>query len=317
MAPVTGGLAGLRCVVLGAGGFVGTSLCRRLGDEGAVIVGFGRRSRIDDAPFPGTWVEGEFEDAKAVARVVSGADVVFHLLGGSNPSASNRAPATELQTALATNLSLIAEIIRADVGKLVFVSSGGTVYGPAHHLPICEDAATDPISAYGLGKLTTEKMLRIYGLTEGLNYTILRVANPYGPFQIPNRPQGILATIIKRAMEGTPVEVWGDGTVIRDYLHISDVCDALVRSATINAEHKVFNIGSGTGRSLNEIVNSVADVLGVQVLVEYKPGRSADIPANVLDCTRALQTLGWGPRIAWAAGLRDTATWLSRLSKIG
>ncbi len=313
MPPVAGSLVGRRCVVLGAGGFVGTSLCRRLGEEGAVIVGFGRRSRIDDAPFPGTWVDGEFEDAQAVARVIDGADIVFHLLGGSNPSASNRAPATELQTALATNLSLITEIIRAGVGKLVFVSSGGTVYGPAHRLPICEDAATDPISAYGLGKLTTEKMLRIYGLTEGLNYSVLRVANPYGPFQIPNRPQGILATIIQRAIEGKPVEIWGDGTVIRDYLHISDVCDALVRSAITSAEHRVFNIGSGTGRSLNEVVTSVSEVLGVHISVNYKPGRSADIPSNVLDCTRALQTLGWMPRISWADGVRGTAAWLSQL----
>ena len=314
MPPIAGGLVGRRCVVLGAGGFVGTSLCRRLGEEGALIVGFGRRSRVDDAPFPGAWVDGEFEDADAIARVIDGADVVFHLLGGSNPSASNRAPATELQTALATNLSLITEIIRANVGKLVFASSGGTVYGPAHHLPISEDAATDPISAYGLGKLTIEKMLRIYGLTEELNYTVLRVANPYGPFQIPNRPQGILATILKRAVEGKSVEIWGDGTVVRDYLHIQDVCDALVRSASIDSEHRVFNIGSGIGRSLNDVVQSVSAVLNVPISVDYKPGRSADIPANVLDCTRALHALGWVPRISWEDGVRDTAAWLSQLA---
>jgi UDP-glucose 4-epimerase len=311
----TGRLTGQRCVVLGAGGFVGTSLCRRLDSNGASVVGFGRRSRIDTAVFPGAWVDGEFDDASAIARVINNADVVFHLLGGSNPSASNRDPAAELQTSLATNLSLITAAIRAKVGKLVFVSSGGTVYGAATHFPILEDAPTDPISAYGLGKLTIEKMLRIYSMIDGLDYTILRVANPYGPFQIPNRPQGILATIIQRALHGSPVEIWGDGTVVRDYLHVDDVCDALVRAAAKNASRKVFNVGSGVGRSLNEIVASVSDVLNVNISVTYKPGRSADIPTNILDCTRAKQLLGWAPQVDWAEGLRGTAAWLSRLEE--
>jgi UDP-glucose 4-epimerase len=310
-----GGLAGQRCVVLGAGGFVGTSLCRLLDSNGANVVGFGRRSRIDTAVFPGAWVDGEFDDAHAIAQVVDSADVVFHLLGGSNPSASNRDPAAELQTSLATNLSLITTAIRARVGKLVFVSSGGTVYGAATHFPIPEDAPTDPISAYGLGKLTIEKMLRIYSMIDGLDYTILRVANPYGPFQIPNRPQGILATIIQRALHGNPVEIWGDGTVVRDYLHVDDVCNALVRAAATNASSKVFNVGSGIGRSLNEIVASVSDVLNVNISVVYKPGRSADIPTNILDCARAEQLLGWTPQVDWAEGLRGTADWLSRLEK--
>lgn len=313
MALVMGRLAGQRCVVLGAGGFVGTSLCRRLSDDGATVVGFGRRSRIDTAAFPGSWIDGEFEDVGAIGRAIDNADIVFHLLGGSNPSASNRHPAMELQTALATNLSLVTAAIEAKVGKLVFASSGGTVYGAATHFPISEDAPTDPISAYGLGKLTIEKMLRIYNMIDGLDYTVLRVANPYGPFQIPNRPQGILATIIQRALHGNPVEIWGDGSVVRDYLYIDDVCDALVRAATLKTSVKVFNVGSGIGRSLNEIVASVSDVLDLKIPVVYKPGRSADIPTNILDCTRARQVLGWAPQIDWADGLRETAGWLSGL----
>lgn len=304
-------LAGRKCVVLGAGGFIGINLCRRLLADGADVTGFGHRPRITGTISSVEWVDGEFEDADAVARALDGADLVYHLLGGSSPSASNRDPIAELRGSLAHNLQVVAAAARAKIYKLIFVSSGGTVYGPATRLPIAEDAPTDPISAYGLTKLATEKMLGLYRLIEGLNYAVLRVANPYGPFQLPDRPQGVIATIIKRALDGRPVQIWGDGSVVRDYLHINDVCEALVRAAGITGEHRVFNIGSGIGQSLNDVVRSVSDALDRPVAVDYQPSRPADIPANVLDIGLAEDILHWSPQVAWKAGLQSTAQWLA------
>jgi UDP-glucose 4-epimerase len=308
-----GNLAGRRCVVLGAGGFVGTNLCHQLAREDARVTGFGRQPRIQGSTFPGKWVDGEFDDAPAVEHVLKDADVVFHLLGGSNPSASNNDPVSELKGVIANNLGLIATAARVGVGKFLFVSSGGTVYGPAQNLPIPESAPTDPISAYGLGKLATEKVLRLYHLIESMEYSVLRVANPYGPCQLPDQKQGVVATVLKRALDGRPVQIWGDGSAVRDYLHISDACDAMMRAAVVNDDHRVFNVGSGIGRSLKDIVASVSHVLGVEIAVEYLPGRPADIPANVLDCTLAEQVLGWTPRIQWEDGLRTTSQWLAAL----
>jgi len=306
-------LAGRRCVVLGAGGFVGTNLCQQLARDDARVTGFGRRSRIKGLAFPGSWVDGEFDDARTVEHVLKDADIVFHLLGGSNPSASNNDPVSELQGVIANNLALIATAARVGVEKFIFVSSGGTVYGPARNLPIPETAPTDPISAYGLGKLATEKVLRLYHLIEGMEYSVLRVANPYGPCQLPDQKQGIVATVLKRALDGRPVQIWGDGSAVRDYLHISDVCNAMIRAAVVNNDQRIFNVGSGIGRSLKDIVASVSHVLGTEIAVEHLPGRPADIPANVLDCTLAEQILGWTPRIHWEDGLKTTSEWLAKL----
>lgn len=304
-------ISGRRCVVLGAGGFIGTNLCRRLSEAGALVTGFGRRPHAVNATFAQCWVDGEFDDERAVARALADAEIVFHLLGGSDPATSNRDPATALQRALASNLMLIAAATKAGVRKLVFVSSGGTVYGPPAQLPITEGALTDPISAYGLDKLLMEKLLGLYRLIDGLDYVILRVSNPYGPFQRPNRAQGIVATILKRALDNEPVEIWGDGSVIRDYLYVDDVCDALIAASVTSSESRLFNIGSGIGRSLNDVVSSISHVIGVDIQVNYRSARAADIPINILQCDRARDSLNWKPRVEWQDGIRASAVWIA------
>lgn len=301
-----------RWVVLGAGGFIGTNLCRMLARNGVSVTGFGRRSSIEQLAIH-DWIEGDFADTVALARVLSGADVVVHLLGGSNPALSNNDPAAELRRALDESLGLIAAALEAGIGRLVFVSSGGAVYGSQHTIPITEDAPTNPISAYGVAKLTMEKLLGLYHLTHGLDYKILRVANPYGPFQRPDRPQGVVATMLYRAMTGVPIEMWGDGSVVRDYLHIDDVCRALVQTGMSDCNDRVFNIGSGTGRSLRTVADDIARVLGRRLEIVHRPGRAADIPVNVLDIGRARAQLDWEPMVTWERGLADTATWLASL----
>ncbi len=303
-------LAGKRCIVLGAGGFLGTNLSLGLAAVGAHVIGYGRRSRVA-MEFPGEWIDGAFEDATAIARALAGADTVFHLLGGSNPAASNRNPGRELLDTFGYNLEVIKAASGAGVGKFVFVSSGGTVYGPAAVLPIPETAQTDPISAYGVGKLTVEKTLRLYGLLEELDHIVLRVANPYGPYQLPGRPQGIVATLLQRVLDRQPVEIWGDGSVVRDYVHVADVVAAMIAAARIATHDRVFNIGSGIGRSLNDLVAAAGMVVGRPAEVIYKPARPADIPANVLDCERARVQLEWTPETEFELGLGNTLDWLS------
>ncbi len=305
-------LHGVNCLVLGGGGFIGTHLCQALVRLDAQVSGFGR-SRTDPRALAGVvWTSGEFADRTALARAVEGCEVVFHLLGGSIPdSLQNETPLGDLLSSAAASLQLL-EICRASmVRKVLFVSSGGTVYGIPRAIPIPESAPTDPISAYGISKLAVEKYLALYHYLHGCDYGVLRVANTFGPYQSPHRRQGLIAAFMHRIARGQPVEIWGDGRVVRDYIYIDDVIDAILAAAGYDGPHHVFNVGAGVGRSVLEVVTDIADVLGrPDVVPIHKPGRATDVPVNVLDIALIRREFGWSPRTVWREGLQLTADWM-------
>jgi UDP-glucose 4-epimerase len=307
-------LRDIHCLVLGGGGFMGTHLCQALLREGAQVRGFGR-SRTDPGALAGVvWANGEFADRTALARAVEGCEVVFHMLGGSIPDSSNRDPLGDLLSSVVPALQLL-EICRASmVRKVLFISSGGTVYGIPRAIPIPEGAPTEPISAYGISKLAIEKYLALYHHLYGCDFSVLRVANAFGPYQSPHRRQGLIAALMHRIAQGQPVEIWGDGRVVRDFVYIADVIDAVLLAATYEGPHHVFNVGGGIGRSVLEVVTDIADVLGCPKIGPiHKAGRATDVPVNVLDIGLIRRELGWSARTAWPDGLRLTADWIRTL----
>jgi UDP-glucose 4-epimerase len=304
-------LAGVNCLVIGAGGFIGSHLCHALAQSGARVHGFGRRPKYADSLPQIRWTTGEFNDRAALALAVDGAELVFHLLGGTNPEVSNKDPIADLQVNTLASVQLLELCRVAQVRRFVFVSSGGTVYGVPAGVPILETAPTDPISAYGINKLMVEKYLRLYQHLHGLSSISLRVANPFGPFQSPYRRQGVVAALIETYLAGRPVELWGDGKIVRDFIFAGDLAQAILRAALYQGPHQVMNIGSGVGRSVLDVVQSVSVALGLpQPQVIHKPGRQGDVPANVLDIGRAREALDWEPQTDWIAGLRLTADWI-------
>lgn len=301
------------CLVLGAGGFIGSHLCQVLAGAGARVHGFGRRPAFADSLPPMRFTSGEFTDRAALALAVDGAEIVFHLLGGTNPEVSNKDPIADLQINTVASVQLLELCRAAGVRKIVFVSSGGTVYGIPAAIPISEDAATNPISAYGINKLMVEKYLQLYAALGGPRAVALRVSNPYGPFQSPFRRQGLVPALIETVLAGRPVEIWGDGQVVRDYLYVGDLADAMLAASLYEGPEIVLNVGSGVGRSVLEVVESVCAALGRRPPpVIHKPGRRADVPANVLDITRVRKVFGWLPRTDWVDGLRCTADWVAK-----
>jgi UDP-glucose 4-epimerase len=250
--------------------------------------------------------------------VIDGSEIVFHLLGGTTPEVSNKDPATDLLANTLPCVHLLELCRAAGVRKIVFVSSGGAVYGVHTAIPIPEDAPTDPISAYGINKLMIEKYLHLYAGLGGSSTMTLRVANPFGPLQSPYRRQGLVPALIETVLAGRPVEVWGEGQVVRDYLYVTDVAEAMLAAAVYDGPERVLNIGSGEGRSVLDVVQSVCTVLGRRpASIVHKPGRRADVPVNVLDISRARQALGWTPRTQWEEGLRRTADWIARAYPTG
>ena len=303
-------LSGRSCLVLGAGGFIGFNLCRALTRAGARVRGFGRRPTYAAPPATEAWVDAEFGDHAALARALEGMEVAFHLLGGSVPAAAERDPAGDLRTHAAAFLDLLSLCQAAGTRHFIFVSSGGTVYGPARILPIPEDHATDPISVYGIHKLLMEKHLGLRMRRDGMRVTILRAGNPYGPYQRPGRGQGLVANLMLQRLSGRTVEIWGDGSTVRDYLHVDDLTAALLLAVTYEGPYHLMNLGSGIGRSVTEVVEAVDDVLGLGGAgVTYRHARPADVPVNVLDISRIRAELGWQAEIGWAEGLLGTADW--------
>ncbi|CAO3439722.1 NAD-dependent epimerase/dehydratase family protein [Azospirillum doebereinerae] len=309
----TNDLGGLSCVVLGGGGFIGSNLCQTLVGRGARVTALGQSCNFPEAMQGVTWVEGSFSDRDALARVVEGSSVVFHLIGGNTPESSNRDPVADLMASTVNTLHLLEICRTAKVGKIVFVSSGGTVYGipdPAR-VPIPETAPTDPISGYGISKLTTEKYLGLYRHLHGLDSVVLRVANPFGRYQLASKQQGVIAALVQKALAGETLEIWGTGDVVRDFIHIDDVVDALIGAVRYDGPSRVLNVGSGVGRSINTIIADLETILDRGPLPKvYKPGRPADVPVNVLDIGLIREEMGWAPRTDWMEGLRATVDWI-------
>jgi len=306
-----GAMAEVRCLVLGAGGFLGGSLCTALREQGAVVHAYGRSLAAAPPAGPALWTEAAFEDGPALTAALRGQEMVFHLLSSSLPEASNRDPAGDVISQVLPAVALLERCRIARVRKVVFASSGGTVYGIPAVVPTPEGAGTAPITAYGINKLMIEYYLELFRHLHGLDYHVLRIANPYGPGQSPFKKQGVVAAMLHRALSGFAIELWGTGEVTRDFIHVDDVSAAFLAAARYDGPHRTMNVGSGRGCSLNQLVADVRDVLdrpGLEVV--RKSARAADVPVSVLDTTLIRGATGWQAEVGWRDGLAATADWM-------
>lgn len=304
----------MRITVFGGGGFIGSAIADRLLHDGHDLCIF-ERPRVppfrEFADSEGVrWLTGDFGSVHDVSEAIDGADVVVHLVSTTLPKSSNDDPIYDVQSNLVTTLQLLNAMVAKGVSKIVFISSGGTVYGDPVYLPIDEKHPTNPKVSYGISKLAIEKYLLLYQHQHGIKANILRVANPYGERQRVETAQGAIAVFLDRALRGDAIEIWGDGTVTRDYLYIADVAEAFARAVQYDGNESVFNISSGGGTSLNEIVGKMESILGHAIERVYRPGRPFDVPISVLDNALARKELGWKPEVTLDLGMRKTAAWL-------
>ncbi len=297
-----------RVALIGAGGFFGTNLARYLSPQIADLRCFGLHQSFPEAMQDLTWISGGMT-APGLVDVISGCDTVIHL-------ASTSAPGTDLDISadaeanVMASLRLFDQCVAAGVKQVVFVSSGGTVYGIPSHVPIPESAPTQPITAYGVAKLAIEKYLEVYARLRGLDYRVLRISNLYGPYQTTAKMQGVVAAFLAKALRGEPLEIWGDGKVVRDYVYVEDAAAAVVAAMRYQGAERIFNIGGGMGMSLNEVIAAIETLLGRGLEKRYKLGRAVDVPVNILDCALAKLELGWTARTVFAQGLEKTSAWM-------
>lgn len=303
-----------RVTIFGGGGFLGSAIIDRLLADGHAIRVF-ERPRIK--PFRTftqaenvEWIEGEFGHIPDIQIGLEAATAVVHLVCTTRPKSSNDEPIYDVQSNVISTLQLLGKMREMGIRKILFASSGGTVYGPPLYTPINEEHPTNPTTSYGITKLTIEKYLLLEKALHGLQPVILRVANPYGERQRVEYAQGVVAAFLKRALAREPIEIWGDGSVVRDYLHVADVAEAFAAALGYQEDRCIFNIGSGAGTSLNELATILSEQLGRDLEVIYQAARDFDVKSNVLCCERARQELHWQPQISMASGLKRTLTWL-------
>lgn len=302
------------CLVLGGSGFIGSQLVAALAAAGHPVRSFDRgEARLDfvssgrERVVP---IKGDFQNAGELAEAAEGCEVCFHLVSTTLPKSSNDDPVFDIESNVIGTLRLLEVCRNKGIRKIIFVSSGGTVYGVPNRTPIDETHPTEPVCSYGIAKLAIEKYLHLHHLLHGLEYRVLRVSNPYGPGQNTHAPQGAVGVFLGKLLENAPIHIWGTGEVVRDYIYIDDVIRALLAAMESVRTPSVLNIGSGIGLSLNALLAEIAAATGRHPHVIYESARAFDVPISILDIRKARESLGWMPSVSMGEGLLRTWDWL-------
>ncbi|MDM8524551.1 NAD-dependent epimerase/dehydratase family protein [Desulfococcaceae bacterium HSG8] len=309
----------MNCLVLGGAGFIGSHIVDALLLRNHSV-------RVFDLPNISTrnlkqhigTVEimgGDFNNENDISLALEGIDVVVHLICTTLPGPSNENPAYDVESNVIGTLHLLEKALHKGVRKIIFASSGGTVYGIPLSLPIQETHQTNPLCSYGITKLAIEKYLALYHSLHKLDYVILRLANPYGERQKTDSVQGAIAVFLGKILRKQTITIWGDGSVARDYFFISDLVSAFIRVIESDTTSNIYNIGSGQAVSLNEILSVIQEVTGRNPVVEFTRGRELDVPANCLNINRAKEELEWHSQISLKQGIDRAWTWLQAYNK--
>ena len=297
-----------KVLVTGASGFLGRHLVEALLAEGYQVCGLDLQAgpvEHDNLH----WVTGSFLDVETLEGAIADCDAVFHLASTTLPKSSNEDPGYDVASNLQGALNLLDLAVANKVAKVVFISSGGTVYGVPQQVPVTEQHVTNPTCSYGIVKLAIEKYLYLYYQLHGLETCSLRLSNPYGEYQRPDTGQGVIAAFYHKALNAQPIEIWGDGSVVRDFIYVKDAVDAMLKASEVECGGQAINIGSGSGLSLNTVIDQIEAVSGLTVRREYKPGRGFDVPAIYLDIAEAERVLDWRPKVTMTEGLERLFSW--------
>lgn len=292
-------------LVLGGAGFIGSNLVHALVAQGYRPRVLARPSR-SNANLRQVFnhielIHGDFMDDAVLRVALRGVRTVYHLITTTFPSMVIESGNYDLLSNLLPTIRMLEFAREEGVQRIVYASSGGTIYGEPQQLPISESHPLAPQSAYGQSKLTIENYLSFYARTTPLEVSILRVSNPYGPRQNVYGSQGLVAVAMGCAMDGRALRIFGKSDGVRDYVYIDDVVDAMLLAT--KAPPAVLNISSGTGRSVNDVIEAVERASGRRIARRESPERLCDVKVNILDNARASRMLGWRPQVEFAAGV--------------
>ena len=299
----------MKILVTGGTGFIGHHLVLAMLAGGHQVTVLGRRQVPTNPLPPGVRYEsGGLHDPVLLRTLLADVQAVAHLASATVPGTGDKAPLTDVETNLVGTLHLLDAMVGMGCQRLLYLSSGGTVYGVPQKIPLDEGQALAPIGSYGIVKVAIESYLTLYQRNHGLSPVIIRASNPYGPFQGNLSVQGIVGTYLNRALKAEPLEIWGDGSAVRDYIHISDLT-RLCLTALESEQTEIYNGGTGVGTSVRQIAELIAEVTGLPISITYQPGRKLDVPVSSLDIAKARRDFNWVPQIGLAEGIAQTWRW--------
>ena len=307
----------MNCVVFGGAGFLGSHLVDALVQRGHTVRVFDipniEKDNLAKSIDRIEIMQGNFQNVKDVSEALEGMHVAINFVYTTLPDSSNNNPVYDVESNVIGNIVLLEKALEKGLEKMVFVSSGGAVYGIPEKIPVKEEQRTDPLCSYGITKLAVEKYLRLFKYLHGLDYTVLRLGNPYGERQRIRGVQGAVAVFLGKIWNDSTIEIWGDGTVARDFMYIGDTVDAFVRVVEKTPPSSVYNIGSGKSCSINRLLELMAEVTGKKPRVVYRPSRKFDVPEIALDIRKAEKEIGWKPETSLEEGIAKTWDWIARM----
>lgn len=296
-----------RVAVVGANGFLGSHLVDALVERGFDVTAFDRFSLVPSfTAHDVRRITGDFLNRRDLEETVVGQRYVFHFLSTTTPATAAGDPTLDIRTNIAQTVELLESCAAAGVERVFYASTGGAIYGDQGKSEYSENDRALPVSPYGIGKLTIEHYLEFFRRTHGLDYTVLRISNPYGTRQHPNRKQGLIPIALNSIARGVPVVQFGDGSMVRDYIYVEDMVRMILPLLDSDTRHRLYNIGSGEGTSVSEILTALREVTGTDFDIDVRPVPPTFVQRVVLDTSRYRDEFGAPGRVDLPTGIALT-----------
>lgn len=303
--------------IIGGGGFIGTHIIKQLCEKKAGSITVIGRRPVESLSMPGNvnYVQGDYKDPETLKKIISDSSKIIHLAYASVPKTSFDHPVMDILDNLPSTVTLLEEAIKKNVSKLVFVSSGGTVYGDSEGLPLSETHSTAPKSPYGISKLSAEKYMQMYHMIYGLPCVCVRPSNAYGPGQLPFRGQGFISTAMASIIQGKELSLFGKRGTVRDYIYVTDLAAGIIAALENGVPGEIYNIGTGIGMDNMQILDEISKYCKQEIKINFMPERSFDVNNNILDSSKLMKASGWKPEISIESGIKHTWNYIQTYLK--
>ena len=305
----------MKILVTGGAGFIGSHLVEELLSNEHEILIFdncltGKKENLEiTGNF--TFINDDFGSENSLEVIEKfDPDICFHLAAQSSVVVSVENPALDFEHNILQPIKLIQVLLKSNCKKLVFTSSGGTIFGEPTVIPTAEeDYADEPESPYGVAKKRLNELIKIMSKNSSMKYSILNLSNVYGPRQDPHGEAGVVSIFANKYLKNEEPTIYGDGEQTRDYIYVKDVVSALIKASKIEENH-FLNIGTGIETSVNDLANSMKIQFKSEINPIYKPAREGELNRSVLNNTKAKKELNWKPEYSLDDGMKQVFSWL-------